>query len=310
MNGWNDFQYNMAAGAGTCGVCYWLRARLQQHDVAGHEVGVLRLHAEQHRPRRDDAAQVVRRQLLHVGDDVVPDGQRDRGLPRAWCARNGRSLPDPASHPQSPRARSVNPPADGSPSKTPPTTIPASTGRRPLRHAVRWPWSRPPRDCSSTPPRCSAGNLAACMVTVLDQLHDVVQLGGLQLRGDLAAPAVVPLSNSVITDVQQAGLTMVTGGGYSASDVVPGHWALVRKSVFIGHTQENNPLASNGGPFNPSRGCAATRTAGAIALETTVFRSPRAYRPRSAISACTSACSASTTAPPSRTRTPTSTSRP
>jgi hypothetical protein len=24
MNGWNDFQYNMAAGAGTCGACYWL----------------------------------------------------------------------------------------------------------------------------------------------------------------------------------------------------------------------------------------------------------------------------------------------
>ena len=24
MNGWNDFQYNMAAGAGACGACYWL----------------------------------------------------------------------------------------------------------------------------------------------------------------------------------------------------------------------------------------------------------------------------------------------
>lgn len=23
-NGWNDFEYNMAAGAGTCGMCYWL----------------------------------------------------------------------------------------------------------------------------------------------------------------------------------------------------------------------------------------------------------------------------------------------
>ena len=24
MNGWNDFEYNMAAGAGSCGMCYWL----------------------------------------------------------------------------------------------------------------------------------------------------------------------------------------------------------------------------------------------------------------------------------------------
>jgi len=23
MNGWNDFEYNFAAGAGTCGACYW-----------------------------------------------------------------------------------------------------------------------------------------------------------------------------------------------------------------------------------------------------------------------------------------------
>jgi hypothetical protein len=24
MNGWNEFQYNFASSAGTCGVCYWL----------------------------------------------------------------------------------------------------------------------------------------------------------------------------------------------------------------------------------------------------------------------------------------------
>ena len=24
MNGWNDFQYNMAAGVTSCGSCYWL----------------------------------------------------------------------------------------------------------------------------------------------------------------------------------------------------------------------------------------------------------------------------------------------
>ena len=75
------------------------------------------------------------------------------------------------------------------------------------------------------------------------------------------------MTDSVITDVQQAGLTMVTGGGYSASDVIPGHWALVRRTVFIGHTQEQKPIpdhptvlmpdnryAADGGPFNPYSG--------------------------------------------------------
>ena len=87
MNGWNDFQYNMAAGAGTCGACYWLVRRLQQRDVAdgqweGAAVGVLRLLAGQRRPGGDDAAQVVHRQLLHLGHDIVPDHHQDRGVHR------------------------------------------------------------------------------------------------------------------------------------------------------------------------------------------------------------------------------------
>ena len=59
-------------------------------------------------------------------------------------------------------------------------------------------------------------------------------------------------TNSVLTDVQNGGLSLVTGGGYTRSDTINGHWALARKSVFIGSTQteEENPYTSNAGPFN------------------------------------------------------------
>ena len=40
MNGWNDFQYNMADGAGTCGFCYWLTpAYMSGHSQMEHWEG-------------------------------------------------------------------------------------------------------------------------------------------------------------------------------------------------------------------------------------------------------------------------------
>ena len=49
---------------------------------------------------------------------------------------------------------------------------------------------------------------------------------------------------------------MVTGGGYTRSDAAHGHWDLVKKTAFIGNTQNSaaNPFASNAGPFNPGTG--------------------------------------------------------
>ena len=49
----------------------------------------------------------------------------------------------------------------------------------------------------------------------------------------------------------------MTGGGYTHADVINGHWALARKSVFIGNTQNSaasGGFASNAGPFNPGTG--------------------------------------------------------
>jgi hypothetical protein len=57
--------------------------------------------------------------------------------------------------------------------------------------------------------------------------------------------------NSIISDIQDTGLSFITGGGYTRSDIPPGHFAVARKDVFIGSTQSNNPYASNAGPFNP-----------------------------------------------------------
>ena len=88
-------------------------------------------------------------------------------------------------------------------------------------------------------------------------LHVVVPLGRDQLRGDLAArPGWFLVTNSALTDVQNAGHSIVSGGGYTESDVIQGRWALVRKTVFVGATQDparptRAALRLRSGPFNP-----------------------------------------------------------
>jgi cell migration-inducing and hyaluronan-binding protein len=73
------------------------------------------------------------------------------------------------------------------------------------------------------------------------------------------------LSNSAITDVQNGGLTFVTGGDYTRSSVIDGVWSVAEKSAFVGHTQPApskepnanpyaNPVAADVAPFNPRSG--------------------------------------------------------
>jgi cell migration-inducing and hyaluronan-binding protein len=64
------------------------------------------------------------------------------------------------------------------------------------------------------------------------------------------------LTNSVLSDVQNGGLTFVSGGDYTHSSVIGGYWALARNTVFIGNTRDNARygFASNIGPFNNASG--------------------------------------------------------
>ena len=90
-----------------------------------------------------------------------------------------------------------------------------------------------------------------CPVTVLDHYTSSFHwpeknFAAIWLRGKWML-----LSNSVLSDSQNGGLGLVTGGDYTLSSVIPGNWQTAIRSVFIGNTQKDNPLASNAGPFNP-----------------------------------------------------------
>ena len=99
---------------------------------------------------------------------------------------------------------------------------------------------------------CASGKARGiCPVTVIDRYTSAFHwpeknFAAIWLRGKW-----FQYSNSVLSDSQNGGLGMVTGGDYTLSSVIPGNWQVAIKNVFIGNTQRDNPLASNAGPFNP-----------------------------------------------------------
>ena len=90
-------------------------------------------------------------------------------------------------------------------------------------------------------------------MTVLDHFTSAFHWAEYNLRRSGCAP-VVPVTNSVVSDVQHGGLTFVTGGDYTHASVIQGYWALARNSVFIGRTQQSNGFSSDAGPFNTASG--------------------------------------------------------
>ena len=123
-------------------------------------------------------------------------------------------------------------------------------------------------DCSLfTPgqkPACNHGSqLPFCAVTVLDHFTSSFHWAEQDFAAIWLRPQWYLVDNSVLTDVQTAGLTFVTSGTYDRSAVIDGDWAVLRTSVLVGHTQTGNafaakPALSNGLKF-PQRTPGQTR---------------------------------------------------
>ena len=110
------------------------------------------------------------------------------------------------------------------------------------------------RDCGPNviTNRCDVGEARKnCMVTVLDKYTSSFHWPQQNFAAIWLRPQWYLYINSFLSDSQNGGLGFVTGGDYTLGNVVPGQWQLATKSVFVGQTQNDNPLASNAGPFNP-----------------------------------------------------------
>ncbi len=118
---------------------------------------------------------------------------------------------------------------------------------------------RPPvYDCSSVHV-CSDGtttpsNADNCTAVVLDHYTSAFNWANGNISAVWLRPQWYLLDNSVLSDVQQGGLTFVTGGDFTHSSIIQGYWGMSRNTIFIGHTQPQlvmaNSFASDIGPYN------------------------------------------------------------
>jgi len=279
MNGWNDFEYNMAAGAGTCGACYWFLpsansgmsrhmswegyASLQMWDNPQDEElqPLARAGMTPLKKFVGNYCSTAQNSFNTVGDTTPCNGVGGPadGFPHLLpvpnplappsCLQANPNLPSPPNPPNTPNpdgcqnfansqvgADNYYPKVDGGGGRFATTcTLTDCSGSQ---------------DLAKNYPRCSSTAEANCTVTILDQYTSSFHWTETNFAAIWLRPQWYLLTNSVVSDVQNGGVTFVTGGGYTQSDVVNGHWALAHNSAFIGHTQTGNPLASNAGPFS------------------------------------------------------------
>ena len=265
-NGWNDFIGNVAAGTGACGSGYWLVPVINSDrpdvpsagnaDPRGHMIwsGYAGLQSDPD----NQGATPLRTFYKNYATSSMMSFQTTGDASPCW------GVVDPTSSNTQTALRAVRSMApDPLPAKDrdKDTYYPNALGG--FRKATLC-----PTDATTGKPNCtgikvcSAGQDANCAVTVLDHFTSSFHwaegtVSAIWLRSNLW----YLFTNSVLTDVQNGGLTFVSGGDYTHSNIIPGFWALAKSSVFIGHTQPQQPdadadkpkpnaFAADAGPFN------------------------------------------------------------
>lgn len=236
MNGWNDFEYNMAAGANACGTCYWWLPG--QISGPSQKMKWESYAAQQSNPGR-------------AGDTPLKTFKGN------YCSSAMNSF----------NATADTSPCKGMGGPVEPFFDPVEVGNlspTPMRgsdlegYYPKVPGGHHPTfckdgiDCSMLPATCSVNDLSNCAVTVIDSFTTAFHWTEVNFSAIWLRPQWYLVLNSVISDTIGAGLTFVTGGDYTLSNFLPGQWQLARKNIFIGQTQEGNGFASHAGPVNPA----------------------------------------------------------
>jgi hypothetical protein len=255
-NGWNNFVGDMAAGTGTCGSSYWLvpASNSDAPDVPTNQnvqdgthmkwSGYARLQSNPD----NNGATPLETFYKNYATSSMTSFQTTGDAP--MC--HGVVKPgDPATQNVLKAVKSIAPdPLPAADALKDPYYPHALGGNR---HATLCPLDDSGKpDCTGVK-ACSVDDEANCAVTVLDHYTSSFHWAEGNVSAIWGRNQWYLLDNSVLSDVQNGGLTFVTGGDYTHASVIPGYWALAKSSVFIGHTQPqdtNHAYASDAGPFN------------------------------------------------------------
>ena len=248
-NGWNDFVGNMAAGAGTCGSCYWLHATNVNTDMVEVPPGTMDHQTwtgYSARPGRLSPLRSFFRNsctsamlsFMTISDAPTPCDMVafPPGLPDTF-----RMHQVPSYAPSAGDGQHMMYYPDVSGNRNPTVCPPGEDGCD----------VQTVNPCTLTGPEATVH----CGITVLDHYTSSfnfaqTNFSAIWLRKD----GWYLFDHSFLSDVQSAGLSFVTGGDYTKSSAPTGFWMLASNSVFVGATQPQegevgyNPWADVRGP--------------------------------------------------------------
>jgi cell migration-inducing and hyaluronan-binding protein len=305
-NGWNNFQGDMAAGAGACGSAYWF-VPLANSDTPDVPTATNQYIEEgppliitKHMKWADGGttknfgyaglqrlpiwagATPLKSFYSNYATSTMMSFQTTLDAPA--CAGFIAADAPPLNTPTASEIRSISPKPARKPKDDPPGTepdlvndtyYPLAIGARaatrcPVSAATNLPDCTPPNPGFSglrTPCTDSTAFLVAnpgkvddpnnpeisCAPTVIDHFTSSFHWA----QGDVSAIWLRPqwylVANSVLSDVQQGGITFVTGGDLLRASIITGYWSLLHDSILIGHTQPQDAahrFALDIGPFN------------------------------------------------------------
>jgi hypothetical protein len=234
-NGYNSFENNMAVGAGTCGACYWFApvkiGGLSQNQSWESYAGIQTI--------TPGAAP-----LFRFHGNFCSTAQHSLITIDSPGVCNGVQNPWPGG----------NDPSALQPIYTPFDSAYQLEGLYPniAVGAALQPTSCSGPNCTNIQPPCSKGATQNCAVNVIDSYTSSFHWANQNVAAVWLRTFWFLFTNSALTDVLNGGLTMVSGGSWD--QVINRYWALTRKSVFIGQTQDDNEsiYAQNWGPVNPN----------------------------------------------------------
>ena len=302
MNGWNDFQYNMAAGVTSCGSCYWLLpganggpSMFETWDgYASQQLNVQDMSSL----RMDNTGRSGLTPLKSfIGNSCVASQLSFTSIGDTYDCGGFSDGPANDTTLQA-VTNTFAPPVTQSDTPTYRVYYPQITGLRNPSQCLGADDPKNPTDCSSgnttVPPCANTGpNKSICEATVLDHYDTSFNYAQTNFAAIWMRPKWFLFTDGAVTDSQYAGLNFTTGGGYTQSDNPLGNWMLAYKTAFIGTSQTigsdgfpANGYASEAGPFNPKTGlnCAnqadrgyCLSTADAISIQVNPFPGQRLF---------------------------------
>jgi hypothetical protein len=259
-NGWNDFQGNMAAGAGMCGVCFWELPAVISGPSSGQKWESYA--SEQTATRRGTTPlqNFDGNYCIAAMTSFQTVGYTER------CPGVGPSAPAvPATNPNAP-ASSAAPPVcgpDGSNKNwplCPKDYYPNITGDQ-LAQATKCPATGACDDRTAI--LCQETEESNCLPTVINDYTTSFNYAPFNFASIWLRRRWHLVSNSFISDVQNAALTFISGGDYTHSSAIKGLWDTVLKTIFVGETQprdKDHAYASVLSPFNNDTGLKCDNT--------------------------------------------------